>query len=558
MKCAIYARKSNEQNGIADESKSIARQVEHARLYARERGWTVLDDYVFADDAVSGAEFAKRPGLVKLLNAAGRRAPFDALIVSELSRIGREQLETGYVMKQLAQAGVAVWSYLDRKEILMSSSTDKFLLSAMTFAAEVEREKARERSRDAARQRATHGYVTGGTCYGYRNRRTESGHVVREIDAAEAEVVRKIFRLCRDGKGTRRIAAVLNAEGAPAPRAQQGRPRGWVPSSVRAVLYRECYRGVSVWGRAQKRNAWGQVETTRRPESEWLRADAPQLRIVSDDLWEETHERLSSSRANYLRHTDGKLWGKPANGVESKYLLTGMASCGECGGGMLVYSRKGTTGKSRQFYYACPRARVGVCANDLEVSMGMADATAVAIVGDDVLAPDVVTRALEKLMAMFDGPAEDVAARRARLAASVRKVDGELANLSAAVASGAPPETLLAALRERERQRRAAQAELAALDEGPQLRKTAASIRADALALLDGWRALLGRHVGTSRQLLRKVLDRERFVFYPMGSGRARWYDLGVTPTLDRFFGAVPALKKAVASPPGFEPGFQP
>jgi hypothetical protein len=49
--------------------------------------------------------------------------------------------------------------------------------------------------------------------------------------------------------------------------------------------------------------------------------------------------------------------------------------------------------------------------------------------------------------------------------------------------------------------------------------------------------------------LLRKLLDRERFVFYPMAKGKARWYDLGVTPTLERFFGAVPMLKKAVASP---------
>ena len=56
--------------------------------------------------------------------------------------------------------------------------------------------------------------------------------------------------------------------------------------------------------------------------------------------------------------------------------------------------------------------------------------------------------------------------------------------------------------------------------------------------------------MGTSRQLLRKLLDRERFVFYPMGRGKARWYDLGVTPALDRFFGAVPMLKKAMASPP--------
>ena len=50
------------------------------------------------------------------------------------------------------------------------------------------------------------------------------------------------------------------------------------------------------------------------------------------------------------------------------------------------------------------------------------------------------------------------------------------------------------------------------------------------------------------RWLLRKVLDRERFVFYPKAEGEERWYEVGVTPTLDRFFGALPMLKEAVAS----------
>jgi hypothetical protein len=76
------------------------------------------------------------------------------------------------------------------------------------------------------------------------------------------------------------------------------------------------------------------------------------------------------------------------------------------------------------------------------------------------------------------------------------------------------------------------------------------------MRLLDDWRGLLGRHVvATTRQLLRKVLDRQRFVFYPKGRGADRWYDLGVTPTptLDRFLAAVPMLKKAGMSPSGID-----
>ena len=65
---------------------------------------------------------------------------------------------------------------------------------------------------------------------------------------------------------------------------------------------------------------------------------------------------------------------------------------------------------------------------------------------------------------MLNGPAEDVTTRRTRATAAFRKAEKELLNLSAAVASGEPLETLLAAIRDRERQRRDAQAELTALD----------------------------------------------------------------------------------------------
>ena len=64
--------------------------------------------------------------------------------------------------------------------------------------------------------------------------------------------------------------------------------------------------------------------------------------------------------------------------------------------------------------------------------------------------------------------------------------------------------------------------------------------------------AELAKHVGVSRQGLRKLLDRERFVFRTKGGGAARHYELAVKPTLDRFFAAVPTLKKAVSSPTGF------
>ena len=65
-------------------------------------------------------------------------------------------------MKQLSRAGVAVWSYLEDREVLLDSATDKFLMSALSFGADIEREKARQRTYDAMRRKAEAGHVTGG------------------------------------------------------------------------------------------------------------------------------------------------------------------------------------------------------------------------------------------------------------------------------------------------------------------------------------------------------------------------------------------------------------
>src|SRR6476620_10486465 len=116
MIAAIYARKSTEQAGVSDDQKSIARQIEHARSYAARKGWTVSEEHVFVDDGISGAEFANRPGFLRLMNAVKPRAPFQVLVMSEESRLGREAIETAYALKQLITAGVQVWFYLENRQ----------------------------------------------------------------------------------------------------------------------------------------------------------------------------------------------------------------------------------------------------------------------------------------------------------------------------------------------------------------------------------------------------------------------------------------------------------
>jgi len=107
-------------------------------------------------------------------------------------------------------------------------------------------------------------------------------------------------------------------------RSRDGRARAG--SSIHEILYRPLHRGEPVSNRTQKRNAWGQQHQSARPEHDWIRREAPALRIVPVELWDAAHRYLDDARAKHLRGTDGRLWGWPRS-TDSKYLLPGFARC---------------------------------------------------------------------------------------------------------------------------------------------------------------------------------------------------------------------------------------
>ena len=178
MIAAIYARKSTDQGAVSDEQKSVTRQIAHARAYAVRKGWMVDDAHIYVDDGISGAEFLKRPRFLRMMNALKPRPPFQVLVMSEESRLGREAIETAYALKQLISAGVRVFCYLSDVERTLDSPIEKAMLALQTMADEMERAKGSQRTYDAFVRKARADHVTGGRVFGYKNVRVE-GHVER-------------------------------------------------------------------------------------------------------------------------------------------------------------------------------------------------------------------------------------------------------------------------------------------------------------------------------------------------------------------------------------------
>ena len=443
------------------------------------------------------------------------------------------------------------------------------------YSNEDHRAKTAERVHDAMARKARAGQVTGGRCFGYDNvdvaaptldafGRPIRSHVERRINNAQAAIVKKIFLLYAEGKGFRTIAKLLNDEGAPCPRPSAGRPIGWAHASVRQVLLRPIYKGEILWNRTKKRDQWGQQrQRPRTDESEWIRTPAEHLRIVSDDVWNAVQARVHAMRATYLRGTRGHLMGRPLNGRESKYLLTGLAECTLCkpkgdgsyGGSLTPRSR--AHGRHRAFFYACMSYVGGGhrrCANDLHLPMEATNRAVWETLKRDLFQPEVLLYAVEKAVAKAQASDASDSGEAAALHEQLHTVEQELARLSIAIAMGGEMSTLLAAIQEREQRR-------AHLQQAVTAKETAQSLGRLDLRLLErelkakiaDWSKLVNSidgNVVLARQLLRTLLS-EKLHFTPdLAAGVCRFVGRS---TVGRILQGL-AAAKALVSPTGFEP----
>ena len=219
------------------------------------------------------------------------------------------------------------------------------------------------------------GLQAGGRCYGYRNVPIEDPTRVEkygrpavigvrlEIKDDEAEIVRRIFDSYAAGMGLARIAKMLNGEGVPAPQTTRER-RAWCISSLHEMLRNERYRGVNVWNRTEKKRSpkTGRKVSRRRPESEWVRADAPGWRIVTDQQWSAVVDRIRSFRDALPGSVVG---GMNRTTQSCTYLFSGLLTCSHCNARLVIIGG----GKRGYIKYGCPshRYKGSLCRNRLTI-----------------------------------------------------------------------------------------------------------------------------------------------------------------------------------------------
>jgi site-specific DNA recombinase len=400
-RCAIYARFSSEkQNAL-----SIDQQIRKCREHAIRESLSVLDECIFTDSAISGATDG-RAGLQRLLAAAKMKPrPFDVLLVDDTSRLSRKTSDMLRMKEQLDFAGIRV--IFVSQGFDSSAPQSQTLLTVHGLVDGLYLEGLRDKTFRGVEQLALAGLHTGGRVFGYRHVPIESATkqdsygrpaiegVRLQVDENQAPTIRRIFERYAGGHSMKRIAIDLNRDGILSPQPREGRPQSWAQSSVRHILVNERYRGVVLWGKTKKIRSpeTGKRLYRRKPESDWRRREIPEQRIVSEELWKRTHDRLKLVQDLYGVR-DGLRRGRAA---ASPYLFTGLLECSECGGSITIVS--GHCKKRADSRYGCSRhAQRGnaVCKNNLLIRRQDLERQLLAGLEERVLHPDVVAYTLKR------------------------------------------------------------------------------------------------------------------------------------------------------------------
>jgi DNA invertase Pin-like site-specific DNA recombinase len=323
-RAAIYARYSSDLQSPA----SIEDQLRKCREYAAAHEIPVDDQCIFADAAISGEAMPNRPRLQALLDAAERKpCPFDVLLIDDSSRLSRDDADGPMIRKRLRFAGIRLIAISQNIDSNDEQSAELWAIHSMVDSLFI-RELGKKTHR-GLEGKMLKGFSAGGRTFGYDNVQTPDG-VRQQVNLEQAATVRRIFELAAEGRSLKGIAKTLNAESIAPPRPRANRRPAWCHNAIRAMLRNPTYTGKVIWNRDRFiKTPAGKRVARPRPESEWRRLDAPELRIIDDDLWERVQRTLAWKREHYSR--GGGMYGRVNN-----HLLTGFLRCAECSGPLTI------------------------------------------------------------------------------------------------------------------------------------------------------------------------------------------------------------------------------
>ena len=337
IKVAAYLRLSKEEYNNEKESNSITNQRQIIDSYLEEHKEYKLVDY-YVDDGYSGTNF-DRPEFQRMLEDI-KNKKIDVIIIKDLSRLGRNYIETGNFVEVVFPAmGVSVISVNEKYEIDSSDYYGSDYVPLKNLFNEMYAKDISKKVRSALIVKKYNGEFVGKLApYGYIKDPKDKHKFL--IDKNVSHIIMKIFDMILDGKSRREVADFLNQNDILTPsdylkiniNKDVAVMKKWNPEMVNSILRNENYTGTLFQGKKRKLNYRVNKKINIDKEN-WIVTENHHEAIISKEKFDKVQNILDNYATRANRNGDFEI-------------LSGFIRCSDCKGQMLL---KGS--KNKKYYY---------------------------------------------------------------------------------------------------------------------------------------------------------------------------------------------------------------
>lgn len=328
MKIAAYCRVSTEKEAQID---SLEKQIEFFNEFTKKNGYELYK--LYADEGISGKQIKHRKQFQQMMEDA-KHKKFEKVVVKDVSRFARNTVDLLQSVRELKSYGVQV-DFLNNGEVMEGGS--EFILTILGAMAQQESANMSKRVKFGKDITAKKGRVPN-LVFGYDKIPDE--RYTLKINEEEAKIVKEIFEsYVYKGIGTTKIAWNLNDRGI---RTKKNKSK-WVQTSIVRMLKNPIYTGRVT---NKKSEVTDFITGTRKelPEEEWIVVERPEMRIISDELFNRAQELLEQ------RSNEFKLNNKRE---KTEYVFSTLIYCKHCGYSFRRIKRKYTADGPEYIRWVC-------------------------------------------------------------------------------------------------------------------------------------------------------------------------------------------------------------
>lgn len=357
-KVGAYLRLSKEEYNNEKESNSIINQRQIIDNYVKEHKEYKLVDY-YVDDGYSGTSF-DRPEFQRMLEDI-KNKKIDVIIIKDLSRLGRNYIETGNFVEVVFPAmGVSVISVDEKYEIDSSDYYGSDYVPLKNLFNDMYAKDISKKVRSSLIVKKYNGEFVGKLApYGY-TKNPKNKHKFL-IDKNVSHIIIKIFDMTLDGKSRREVADFLNQNDILTPSEYLNIKtnkdvtvmKKWNSEMVNSILRNENYTGTLFQGKKRKLN-YRVNKKINIDKDNWIVTKNHHEAIISKEKFDKVQEILDrKSKVN----KDGSI-----------DILSGILKCKSCGSNMIKRTSKG-----KVYYYCSNYYRKKNCENNKSTSKSIVE-----------------------------------------------------------------------------------------------------------------------------------------------------------------------------------------